>query len=642
MRIRKNASRMERTERERYINALKDLKEDIVTSVNGEAVGRYDQFVALHLGVTERLVNGAPIGDGGHRGPAFLPWHRRYLLDLENALREIDSDMTIPYWDWTDLTRSRNIIFQNEFMGPAGAGSGPVGPVETGHFSRNEGWFLIDEIHRNFNNQPTRGDALLRRTTLPFVPRTPGDPIGFPTEQRMNQLMDRSVFEDQFGRRGFREDLEGDPHGTLHVWVGGTMAGMSSPNDPIFFLHHCNVDRVWAEWQLDGHMGADFYPADFPREGHALNDLMWPWDGGRADTPAFIRPYLDLYSAEVRPADVLNFLDIGFTYDTLLPELTDGDIVADLDLAEPGHEEGFRIVVSERGRYRIETHGETDTVMALYGPDTWVRVVEDDDSGAGGNALIVSDLNPGTYFVVVRHARSGGAGRFSISMTMEETQDDDPDVIGDTVTQLPVDGPPLQTDIRENGELDVYRFTVPERGRYTIETSGPTDVIMSLYGPDSRQSLVTRDDDSGQDFNAKIISRLTAGEYFVEVRHYFPTGTGPYALSVRSEAEDIPELTIDGEALEGDISRADESDLYQFTVTSQGTYRVETSGSTDTFLTLFGTDSQTEQIAQDDDSGPGLLSRIERNLSPGTYYARVRHYSPQETGPYGIRVTTGS
>lgn len=50
----------------------------------------------------------------------------------------------------------------------------------------------------------------------------------------------------------FQENLEGTPHNGIHVAVGspdGTMITMWSPLDPIFWLHHCNVDRLWAVWQ---------------------------------------------------------------------------------------------------------------------------------------------------------------------------------------------------------------------------------------------------------------------------------------------------------------------------------------------------------------------------------------------------------
>ena len=58
----------------------------------------------------------------------------------------------------------------------------------------------------------------------------------------------------------------------------------TSPNDLIFFMHHCNIDRLWAEWQDHGHQGAPFYPGpqSGEDEGHKLNDAMWPWIGSRS------------------------------------------------------------------------------------------------------------------------------------------------------------------------------------------------------------------------------------------------------------------------------------------------------------------------------------------------------------------------
>lgn len=47
------------------------------------------------------------------------------------------------------------------------------------------------------------------------------------------------------GSTGFRPNLEANLHNQVHTWVGGDMGPFSSPNDPVFFLHHCNVDRIW-------------------------------------------------------------------------------------------------------------------------------------------------------------------------------------------------------------------------------------------------------------------------------------------------------------------------------------------------------------------------------------------------------------
>jgi hypothetical protein len=90
-----------------------------------------------------------------------------------------------------------------------------------------------------------------------------------------------------------------------------------------------------------------------------------------------------------------------------------------------------------------------------------------------------------------------------------------------------------QAEIGQAGEQDLYQFKARTEGRYTVETEGPTDMVMALYGPDNRTTLIADDDDSGSDRNAKIIANLMPGTYFVQVRHYNSTGgTGVYGIKV--------------------------------------------------------------------------------------------------------------
>lgn len=94
------------------------------------------------------------------------------------------------------------------------------------------------------------------------------------------------------------------------------------------------------------------------------------------------------------------------------------------------------------------------------------------------------------------------------------------------------DGERVAATIGAHGELDKYTFTLDGSAEVTIETDGPTDLVMGLFGPDDRTRLVDADDDSGRGFNAKIVAALGAGDYFVRVRHFWPRGTGEYGVTM--------------------------------------------------------------------------------------------------------------
>jgi hypothetical protein len=65
----------------------------------------------------------------------------------------------------------------------------------------------------------------------------------FYSPEQLQAILQNSRFND-FARR-----LEGPPHALVHNEIGGDLSTMYSPNDPIFYLHHCFIDKVWADWQ---------------------------------------------------------------------------------------------------------------------------------------------------------------------------------------------------------------------------------------------------------------------------------------------------------------------------------------------------------------------------------------------------------
>lgn len=105
------------------------------------------------------------------------------------------------------------------------------------------------------------------RGGLPTPEEVSGRVSGFP-------VYDRSPWNNQ--TVSFRQQLEVSLHNTVHVWVGGDMLLSTSPNDPTFFLHHCNVDRIWAAWQQK-HPQSPYLPGNNASDNldmHRLNDRM--------------------------------------------------------------------------------------------------------------------------------------------------------------------------------------------------------------------------------------------------------------------------------------------------------------------------------------------------------------------------------
>ena len=79
----------------------------------------------------------------------------------------------------------------------------------------------------------------------------------------------------------FRPALEYYFHDTIHMIVGRMsdkgqetwgMGSLASPNDPLFYLHHCNLDRIWAKWQVEH--GFKYAPENGGPPGHNLKDDM--------------------------------------------------------------------------------------------------------------------------------------------------------------------------------------------------------------------------------------------------------------------------------------------------------------------------------------------------------------------------------
>jgi len=100
-------------------------------------------------------------------------------------------------------------------------------------------------------------------------------------------------------------------------------------------------------------------------------------------------------------------------------------------------------------------------------------------------------------------------------------------------TEIPVAPPSTKGKILDFRQIDLYQVKVEVQGMYLFETSGDTDVMMTLYGPNNTHVRIAQDLDGGSGSNAKIVQLLQTGTYFIEVRHQSIFGMGDYAIAVQ-------------------------------------------------------------------------------------------------------------
>jgi hypothetical protein len=135
---------------------------------------------------------------------------------------------------------------------------------------------------------------------------------------------------------------------------------------------------------------------------------------------------------------------------------------------------------------------------------------------------------------------------------------------------------------------------------------------------------------SGVGTHANEILSAVDKSYIASATAYPPSTTpAPPATELKVNA---------GRRTAATIGTPGEQDLYTFTVAKAGTHIVDTRGSTDVSMKLFGPDSTTALIAEDDDSGYGSNARIAASLVLGTYLVQIQHFDAAGTGAYSVRV----
>lgn len=188
------------------------------------ADGIYDELIRHHTDMSHRM-HGSMGEVGLYR---FLGWHRRYLIAFERELQRVDAVLRpgtserlgVPYWRWQDPFPAWMIGF---LPAKDPATGGTPGPRKTASPPEKATAADVDTIVNRFSIQ----------------------------HAGVTDANDYTRFTwgvEGWGRRPNGTSLPAHNHG--HSWIGGIMNNTrTSPTDPMFWLHHAQVDHLWHCWR---------------------------------------------------------------------------------------------------------------------------------------------------------------------------------------------------------------------------------------------------------------------------------------------------------------------------------------------------------------------------------------------------------
>lgn len=279
----------------------------------------------------------------------FLPWHRMYLHYFEQIVAAAvveaggPAGWTLPYWNYSGDASTR--LLPPAFRSPTKA-DGSVNNL------------YVAQRRTAANGGTAFATAGQASYTAAFTEIEFSAPLG---DADAGFGGSQTAFDHgDFGTVGA---LEATPHGSMHVAVGGPGGFMSSFDtaglDPIFWLHHCNIDRLWAAWLRQGAGRED------PQVNAWLTAVSFPfYDEGKNPT-------------KMTASQVVNTADLGYRYDD---EPTPKLVVPPLALAftPPGpgplatflgaiHPSLTKAVKKVSPRLSTEVVGATSDAFTLHG-----------------------------------------------------------------------------------------------------------------------------------------------------------------------------------------------------------------------------------------------------------------------------------
>lgn len=214
-----------------------------------------------------------------------------------------------------------------------------------------------------------------------------------------------------------------------------------------------------------------------------------------------------------------------------------------------------------------------------------------------------------------------------------------------SATTVPINSV-LSGVILPTSDVDFFRFTLSGNTAITAQASTSFDSLGTLY--DGNCMTLAEDDDGAGNLDFRLQRTLPAGTYYLRVASFMGASGGSYNVALNGTATGDDHgnscafatgVTVNSN-FSGVISPASDVDFFRFSLGSTATITAHAGSTFDSLGTLY--DSGCNFIAEDDDSAGNLDFRLQRTLSPGTYYLRVASFGASTAGSYTVALTAST
>ena len=315
----------------------------------------------------------------------FLPWHRLFVYYFERIVRHVSGrpEFTLPYWDYTSSDLAKRGIVPWQFRRPT---------------------------HPLYKSLYRAERSSLARTGQPIHKNQPVDVMN------IDDLLLKPDYQTRGRAVGFCRFMDAGIHSRIHGLVG-TARGMGrvpyAGRDPLFWVHHANVDRMWASWVALGRIDA--------------NPTM-TWAKTR-----FVFADVEGARAEHALLDVFDMATLGYTYDNFLvptapkepepepPTVTAAELGA-AKLASRGRKPvaaGMPLTVARAQKAAVLSAGKTEVALVPDAFEARLPFIGLDPAQPNRRTyLVLENLHAWSqpevlFHVYVRGAASQGKGEYA-------------------------------------------------------------------------------------------------------------------------------------------------------------------------------------------------------------------------------------